>query len=65
MNIALTIEYHHKSYNNLNLDNEARFKDLVRNLCGLFVTIVDQKIYLIYQTAKEFLIAKSKIVTGG
>ena len=27
----------------------------IRNLCGLFVTIVDDKVYLLHQTAREFL----------
>lgn len=30
----------------------------IRNLCGLFVNIVDSKVYLLHQTAKEFLVAK-------
>src|SRR5262249_26533700 len=27
----------------------------LRNLCGLFVTVVDNKVYLLHQTAREFL----------
>lgn len=30
----------------------------VRELCGLFVSIRDERIYLIHQTAKEFFVAK-------
>lgn len=62
MSIALAIEDHHRSYEDLDLTNEARFESIVRNICGLFVSIIDQKIYLIHRTAKEFLIAKGEVV---
>jgi len=45
------------SYKELNLDK----RDLarrIRNLCGLFIFVNDSKVYLIHQTAKEFLITK-------
>jgi hypothetical protein len=54
----------HKSYKDLDLDDEARFESTVRNTCGLFVTVIDQKVYLIHQTAKEFLVAKNKVFDG-
>jgi ankyrin repeat protein len=67
MNIALAIEDHHRSYDDLkpDLDDEARFEVSVRHLCGLFVTVVDKKVYLIHQTAKEFLLSKSEAATHG
>ena len=64
LNIALAIEDHHQCYDDLDLENDAQLKSSVRNLCGLFVTVVDQKVYLIHQTAKEFLIAKTAALTG-
>jgi ankyrin repeat protein len=64
MNIALAIEDHHECYDDLDLENESRFGSTLRNLCGLFVSIVDQKIYLIHQTAKEFLVAKSEALSS-
>lgn len=48
MNIALAIEDHHRSFSDLDLENEARFATTIRNLCGLFVNVIDQKVYLIY-----------------
>jgi ankyrin repeat protein len=45
------------SYKELNLDK----RDLerrIRNLCGLFVFVNDSRVYLIHQTAKEFLITR-------
>ncbi|KAK5629214.1 hypothetical protein RRF57_004929 [Xylaria bambusicola] len=55
MNIALTIRKNHVSYTDLSLKSEAHFREYIRDLCGLFVTIIDSKIYLLHQTAKEFL----------
>lgn len=37
---------------------EDRCGKYIRNLCGLFVNIVDSKVYLLHQTAKEFLVPK-------
>jgi ferritin-like protein len=34
-------------------------KESIRENCGLFVSIVDSRVYLIHQTAREFLIWKS------
>src|SRR5207237_2904337 len=34
----------------------ASFGKSVRKCCGLFVRIIDSKIYLVHQTAREFLI---------
>ncbi|CEJ91474.1 hypothetical protein VHEMI07184 [[Torrubiella] hemipterigena] len=36
-----------------------RCEKYIRNLCGLFVNIVDSKVYLLHQTAKEFLVTKA------
>ena len=41
MNIALTIEDKHISYQDLDLEAETKFKITVRNLCGLFVSVID------------------------
>jgi hypothetical protein len=64
MSIALAIEDHHRSYEDLDLDlqNMARFEKTIRNLGGLFVNVVDQRVYLIHHTAKEFLVAKNQVL---
>lgn len=41
----------------LELQLDEVFQKRVRTLCGLFVTIVENKIMLLHQTASEFLIA--------
>ena len=65
MNIALAIEDHHKSYEDLDLESESRFEHTLRNICGLFVSVVDQRVYLLHQTAKEFLVAKHQEMSSG
>jgi hypothetical protein len=35
---------------------ESRIRAHLRDLCGLFVIVVDDKVYLLHQTAREFLI---------
>ncbi|KAL2829908.1 ankyrin repeat-containing domain protein [Aspergillus pseudoustus] len=59
MRVALAVDPAHSEYASLDLEPEARFAKTVRNLCGLFVTIVDEQIYLLHQTAKEFLVSVS------
>ncbi|KAK4446795.1 ankyrin repeat-containing domain protein [Podospora aff. communis PSN243] len=56
MAVALTIRKEHASYRDLNLKSEERFREYLRDLCGLFVTVVSSKVYLLHQTAKEFLV---------
>lgn len=64
MRIALAIENQHRCYSDLDFEHEARFESWVRNLCGLFIVVADQKIYLIHQTARDFLLAKHEVHTG-
>lgn len=63
MAIALNIQKHHVSLAQLDFEPEDRFGETIRALCGLFVTIVDSKIYLLHQTAREFLIRETSFDT--
>ncbi|KAF4340141.1 ankyrin repeat domain protein [Fusarium beomiforme] len=56
MIVALALEKHHKSFYELDLEPEDRFRDKIRDICGL-VTVSDSRIFLLHQTVKEFLIA--------
>ncbi|KAK2797099.1 hypothetical protein FQN50_009330 [Emmonsiellopsis sp. PD_5] len=47
-----------QTYEELNLDRE-RLPSRIRDLCGLFVFERNQHIYLIHQTAKEFLVSRT------
>ena len=56
MALALAIRENHQSYSDLDLKSEDFFRESIRDSCGLFVTIIDSKVYLLHQTAKEFLV---------
>src|SRR4029077_5771255 len=46
----------HRSYSDLDLQSEDWVRESIRDICGLFVTIINSRIYLLHQTAKEFLV---------
>jgi ankyrin repeat protein len=56
MSFALALEKNHQSYTDVDLGSEDRSREYMRDLSGLFITIVDSKIYLLHQTAREFLV---------
>ncbi|PWW73089.1 hypothetical protein C7212DRAFT_354058 [Tuber magnatum] len=58
MNAAFRIKREHRSSKDLG-DLPAEFGKIVKNWCGLFVRVIDSKIYLVQQTAREFLIKGS------
>ncbi|PWW74982.1 NACHT-ANK domain protein transcript variant 1 [Tuber magnatum] len=63
MNVALKIRRDHKKTKDIG-DHPVEFERMVKNLCGLFVRVIDSKIYLVHQTAKEFLIKQSSLGQG-
>ncbi len=58
MSFALAFKESHRSYCDVEVEPEDRFRSTVRELCGLFVTVKDSKICLLHQTAKEFLVQR-------
>ncbi|KAF9784232.1 hypothetical protein IL306_007745 [Fusarium sp. DS 682] len=56
MIVGLALEKHHQSFDELDLEPEDRFRDKIRDICGL-VTVNDSRIFLLHQTVKEFLIS--------
>ncbi|PWW80033.1 hypothetical protein C7212DRAFT_361503 [Tuber magnatum] len=58
MNAAVRIKREHRSSKELGYMS-AEFEKMVKNWCGLFVRVIDSKIYLVHQTAREFLIKGS------
>lgn len=56
MNFALAVQDHSDPMMKLDTDPAASFAETIRELCGLFILIQDDRIYLIHQTAKEFLV---------
>lgn len=63
MNVALAIELQHKTYDERRLVPETRFLEYLRNLCGFFVTIENNRTYLLHQTAREFLVSETPVAT--
>lgn len=55
MDLALAVQQH-DSYKDFKRRPSDRFRKYIRDLCGLFININDEKIYLLHQTAKEFLV---------
>ncbi|PWW76753.1 hypothetical protein C7212DRAFT_351954 [Tuber magnatum] len=63
MNAAFRMSRKHKSIKDL--DNlSPGFDKTVKSWCGLFVRVIDSKIYLVHQTAREFLIKGSSLGRG-
>jgi hypothetical protein len=62
MDIALAIRPGHKSIEELKPYRSFSIESTVKEICRLFVRVIDSKIYLIHQTAKEFLINDSTTV---
>ncbi|PWW77426.1 hypothetical protein C7212DRAFT_356879 [Tuber magnatum] len=58
MNIAFRIRQGHSSTKDLG-DLTEGFERTVKGVCGLFVRVIDSKIYPVHQTAREFLIRGS------
>lgn len=64
MNVALSVNRPSDSKDNpdmwrLELESEDDFRETLRRVCGLFVSIYHDKVYFLHQTAREFLLATS------
>ncbi|KAL7896307.1 ankyrin repeat-containing domain protein [Trichoderma sp. SZMC 28014] len=57
MNFALALNKGgRQSYDELDLEPDDRFRETLRNTCGLCVVVIDSRVYLLHQTVKEFLV---------
>ncbi|KAJ6784126.1 hypothetical protein PWT90_07276 [Aphanocladium album] len=63
MQVAMAIRETDKCYEDLadRLVSEKAFRESISSICSLFITIFKRKIYLIHQTAKEFLVSTEVI----
>ncbi|KAJ5690844.1 hypothetical protein N7462_005236 [Penicillium macrosclerotiorum] len=52
---ALANDFEYHSYEEIGIERSDAFEMRIKNVCGLFVTINNGSIFLIHQTAKEFL----------
>ncbi|KFX87806.1 hypothetical protein V490_08006 [Pseudogymnoascus sp. VKM F-3557] len=55
---ALLIRENHKTHDDLEIPPNGLPKTYIRNLCGLFVSVIDERVFLLHQTAKEFLMSE-------
>ncbi|GKU11969.1 unnamed protein product [Fusarium langsethiae] len=55
MNVAYNIDDKCQSIHDLDLEDDEDFKMRLRSSCGLFISIHQESIYFIHQTAREFL----------
>jgi len=58
MDVALNVNKQTSSYTNLELEGPSRLQETLPSRCGLMVSIIQSKVYLIHQTVKEFLLGK-------
>lgn len=58
INITMAIQDKHRSKIQIekNLWSPSSCSSIVKNLCGLLVTVVDTKVYLIHKTVRDFLL---------
>lgn len=64
MNIALNIDTTStSSLYDLDVEEAAEFQQRLQSWCGLFVSVHRGKVYLLHQTAREFLLADSSLGT--
>jgi hypothetical protein len=60
MSIAMSVNPSQQSFEELELDIVYNFEERVKALCGNFIRIVHSTIYLVHQTAREFLLLENK-----
>ncbi|KAL7781120.1 ankyrin repeat-containing domain protein [Trichoderma afarasin] len=65
LGFALSIRSDHQSYDDIDTKSEDRSRESIRDTCGLFVTIIHSRVYLLHQTAKEFLVRDTKSLSTG
>ena len=58
INISLHVQEGDKRIEEVDLEPVNSLPAYVKNLCGLFVTIYDSRVYLLHQTAREFLLSQ-------
>ncbi|KAI9773876.1 MAG: hypothetical protein M1840_006102 [Geoglossum simile] len=64
MNIALAVHPGLAGFKDLSLELKHPFENYVKSLCGHFVRIIRNSIYLVHQTAREFLLNPSALGTA-
>lgn len=60
IDVVLEVEFDSKSCSELELAGPKKRETWIRDVCGLFVKILDSRVYLIHQTAREFLLRREE-----
>ena len=63
ISVAMAVTEDCCEYNKLGRWPAKSCQNTVRNLCGLFLRVVDAKVYLIHQTARDYLISSADLDT--
>lgn len=58
LNVALAIDHTSRNYLALDLEREEAFELRIKSICGLFIYIDRSYVFLIHQTAKDFLVSR-------
>ncbi|KAJ4303376.1 hypothetical protein N0V90_002269 [Kalmusia sp. IMI 367209] len=58
IDVALEIDPESESYAVLDLEGKEGRRKWIQQACGLFVSVIDSRVFLIHQTAREFLVRK-------
>ena len=58
IDIALYINKQTLSYTELEREGSARLRETLPSRCGLMISVIQDKVYFIHQTVKEFLLSK-------
>jgi len=64
MNIAFNIRRSDKCLEAMDLDPEDALISNIKNICGLFISVHNSRIYLLHETAKEFLVCPPRPENG-
>ena len=61
LSLAMALKSENQSHDDIREKTEPvqRFTTTLRDLCGLILVVVDNKVYLLHQTVKEFLVPNS------
>lgn len=59
LNVALSVSPLHLSFKELNSNLKYPIENHVKTVCGYSIRIIRNKVYLIYQTAREFLLRQN------
>ncbi len=62
VNVAMVMEAHHERHEDLEMWPAEDSVSVIKNTCGLFLSVVDSKVYLIHQTAREFLLHEKQTI---